>query len=94
MPRPLPPAPHDGGDALLTTRELATAFNLDRRRGPMAALGRVPWGRILLTLAVIAMAIFAIWLAYQVFSEPVNEMLGTGQSERNGASPSEGAPAP
>jgi hypothetical protein len=77
IPRPLPPAPRDGGDALLTTRELATAFNLDRKRSILGPAGSLPWGRILLTVLALAMIIFAIWFAMG----PISEMLGLGAQE-------------
>ena len=76
MPRPLPPAPRDGGDALLTTRELATAFNLDRKRGVADTLGKVPWLKLLVAIFVVAVAIFGVWLASRVLWEPVSEGLG------------------
>jgi hypothetical protein len=72
IPRPIPPAPRDGGDALLTTRELATAFNLDRKRGVLNDLAGMAWGKILLTVLVLGIAIFAVWFAIG----PITEMLG------------------
>jgi hypothetical protein len=71
IPRPLPPAPRDGGDALLTTRELATAFNLDRKRNVLGMVSRVAWLKILIAVAVLALAAFGIWLAVTVLLEPV-----------------------
>jgi hypothetical protein len=70
LPRPLPPAPRDGGDALLTTRELATAFNLDRKKGMLSSVRRMPWLKILITVLVLAVAAFGLWLASQILLEP------------------------
>ena len=71
LPRLLPPAPRDGGDALLTTRELATAFNLDRKRGLLGTVRKVPWWRLGITLLVLVGAVFGIWLAAKVLLEPL-----------------------
>lgn len=71
LPRPLPPSPRDGGDALLTTRELATAFNLDRKRTVFSSVGRVNWLKILLTVLVVIFAIWGVWFAAGVLLEPV-----------------------
>ncbi len=52
----------DGGDALLTTGELATAFNLDRTPTTWGLLKRLPWGWItaLLVLAGAAAGVLLI----------------------------------
>ena len=71
LPRLLPPAPRDGGDALLTTRELATAFNLDRKKGLMTSVRKVPWMRIMTTVIVVGGALFGLWLAAKVLLEPL-----------------------
>ena len=76
IPRPLPPAPRDGGDALLTTRELATAFNLDRKRSLLGPLSGLPWPTLLVSVLVLAIAVLAIWFAIG----PISEMLGVNQT--------------
>ena len=51
----------DGGDALLSTGELATAFKLDRKTSGWSLVGRLPWGWIVGLLAAIGAAVTA-WL--------------------------------
>ena len=75
MPRPMPRS-SDGGDALLSTRELATAFNLDRRRTLLGDLARWPWGRIVGALLTLALVIAALYLAATVLWDPITRNLG------------------
>ena len=77
-PRPLPAASGDGGDALLSTRELATAFNLDRRRTLLGDMGRFPWRQALLGLLVLAFVVVGLWVAASVLWTPILKTFGGG----------------
>ena len=80
-PRPLPATPNDGGDALLSTRELATAFNLDRKRS-FLGFDRFPWVQALLALAALAFIVVGLWVAASVLWTPVMKMIG-GSGDKN-----------
>ena len=81
MPRPLPSMPGDGGDALLTTRELATAFNLDRRRTLGDTVARLPWAKLVLGLLVAAFVVVGLYVAYSVLWEPARRAVGLPASD-------------
>ena len=81
-PRPLPATPGDGGDALLSTRELATAFNLDRRRTLMGNMGRFPWVQAVVGLFVLAFVVVGLWIAASVLWGPVTRMLGISGTDK------------
>jgi hypothetical protein len=65
-------------DALLTPRDLASAFNLDDKPSLWRSLGRLPWskaGKLLLVLAMLGLAFF---YAAGVLLEPLKKALGLG----------------
>lgn len=77
-PRPLPPTPGDGGDALLTTRELATAFNLDRRQTLGSRMAGLPWGKALAWIVVLTAIAAGAIIVYQIFfSAPAANAAGS-----------------
>lgn len=82
MPRPLPPTPGDGGDALLTTRELATAFNLERRQGLGTRMARLPWAKALAWLVVLTALVAGAIVVYQIFfAAPADETVARAPVE-------------
>ncbi|MEM1013077.1 MAG: hypothetical protein AAGI46_12750 [Planctomycetota bacterium] len=66
----------DGGDALLTTGELATAFNLDRRPNMLGLLGRLPWNWIIPILLILAVGAA---IAFYVLGDGALDALPAGR---------------